>query len=66
MAQRVRTVRLDQGTPTTGIWCNACMTSGGVHVPLLHMNSVGVTCVAIGYGCITCDGPGDLQPDRPC
>lgn len=56
---------LDQGTPITGIWCNTCMTSGGIHIPLVRLGLTGVTHLAVAAACLTCGGPGDLQASRP-
>lgn len=53
--------RLDPGTPTSGHWCNACMTSGGVTIPINRLTTTGVTTLATGYACLTCEGPGDLE-----
>lgn len=57
----VHVIRLDTGTPIYGIWCNACMTSGGFHVPIHRLGLTGVTYMITAAGCITCAGPGDLQ-----
>lgn len=61
MANTVVVVRLEPGTPETGIWCNACMTSGGFALPILRLCPHGVQTVAIAAGCFTCEGPGDLD-----
>lgn len=61
MARTVR-VRLELGTPTLRIWCNACMTSGGFHIPITRLTEHGVTAMATAAGCNTCGDRGDLQP----
>jgi len=54
--------RLIHGTVRTGIWCNACMTSGGFEVPLYRLcDEHAAHLVTIGFGCLTCQGPGDLE-----
>jgi len=60
MAHTVRIMHYT-GTPTTGIWCNACMTSGGITVPLNRLTQHGVTTMATGLWCTTCETAGDLQ-----
>lgn len=59
--QRTVVIRLDPGTPQLGYWCNACMTSGGIRIPLHQISGHGVTTIATATGCLTCQGPGDLQ-----
>jgi hypothetical protein len=55
-------VQLDPGTPILGVWCNACMTSGGFRMPLNRISWYGVSTIATAVGCFTCEGPGDLEP----
>lgn len=61
MAVRTVTIVLDPGTPILGIWCNACMTSGGFIVPLSRICRHGVTPMVKAAGCLTCGGRGDLE-----
>ena len=58
---RTVVIRLDAGTPELGLWCNACMTSGGIAIPLHRICGHGVTTFAVATGCLTCQGPGDLE-----
>jgi hypothetical protein len=46
-------VQLDPGVLRTGFWCNACMTSGGFHLPLVRLTDHCVKTVAIAAGCFT-------------
>lgn len=61
MAARTVTVILDAGTPTLGLWCLDCMTSGGFTLPLYRLCRHGVTRLATATGCLTCGGPGRLE-----
>lgn len=61
MARTVR-IRLELGTLISGIWCNACMTSGGFNIPLYRLTEHGVHTMPTAAGCTTCKGRGDLQP----
>lgn len=62
VAARTVIVQVEPGILRTGMWCNACMTSGGFHLPLHRICDHGVTTVAVAVGCFTCEGPGDLEP----
>ena len=61
MAARTVTIVLDAGIPELGIWCRACMTSGGFKLPLYRVCGHGVTLITHARGCLTCGNRGDLE-----
>jgi len=59
MTIRHVTVHVTVGEPVTGLWCDACMTSGTCEFPLYWLRESGVSLMGTARRCIVCTPPED-------
>lgn len=55
-------VNVVSGTPTTGLWCAACLKPSGYAVELNVLSTRGVTSIGVIRKCFDCGAP--LPPDE--